>query len=155
MKFSQNGEKMLIQIEGFKESSYLDSAGHPTIGIGHKINAGEYFTTLTESDAVALMRKDVAPIETFINNYLPKITQNQFDALVIFIFNIGPPAFLNSSVFRDIKDKKFEEATKPWAKWINITKKVKDPATGEMVKKLFPVNGLIQRRAIEIGLFNA
>lgn len=155
MKFSQNGEKILIQIEGFREKSYLDSAGHPTIGIGHKIKPGEYFTTLTESEAVELMRKDVAPIETFINNYLPKITQNQFDALVVFIFNIGQTAFLNSSVFSDIKDKKFEEAVKPWAKWINITEKVKDPKTGELRKKLVPVKGLIGRRAIEIGLFNA
>lgn len=141
--------------EGFRSAPYLDKAGHWTIGIGHKIKPGEHFTTLTEAEAFQLMKRDIEPIETFINNYMPKITQNQFDALVIFIFNIGLTAFLNSSVFSNIKDKKFEEATKPWAKWINITQKVKDPQTGEMVKKLIPVEGLIKRRAVEINLFNS
>jgi lysozyme len=155
MKFSQKGEKLLINEEGYKNEPYLDVAGHWTIGIGHKIKQGERFTTLTDAEVIQLMKKDIEPIECFINNYMPRLTQNQFDALVIFIFNIGAPAFLNSSVFSIIKDKKFEEATKPWAKWINITERVKDPKTGEIVKKLIPVEALIKRRAVEIKLFNS
>jgi lysozyme len=155
MKFSQKGEKLLIQQEGYREAPYQDKAGNPTIGIGHKIQPGERFTTLTLDEAVQLMRRDIAPIESFINNYMPKVTQNQFDALVVFIFNIGSGAFLNSSVFSFIKDKKFEEATKPWAKWINITEKIKDPTTGQIIKKLVPCDVLIKRRALEISLFNS
>jgi lysozyme len=164
MKLSQKGEKTLIQEEGFKSEPYLCSAGKPTIGIGHRIKAGERFTTLTFDQAIQLMRQDIAPIEAFINNYMPKLTQNQFDALVMFIFNIGETRFLNSSVFSYIKDRNFEEATKPWAKWINVTEEVKDPVTGEKVKdpvtgeinkKLVPVEGLIKRRAVEINLFNS
>lgn len=154
MKFSQKGEGALKKAEGFSEIPYLDKAGHLTIGYGHKVKPGEYFRAITTEQATDLMRKDVAPIEGFINNYLPKVTQNQFDALVMFIYNIGATAFLNSSVFSNLKDKKFEEATIPWAKWIHVTEKVKDPATGEIVKKLIPVEGLIKRRAVEIHLFN-
>lgn len=154
MKFSQKGEKILKEVEGFLEKEKLDDGGWSTIGYGHKIKAGEYFTTITPEIGIKILHNDVVTIESFINHYLPRVTQNQFDALVIFIFNIGITAFLNSSIFMNIKDKKFEEATKAWAKWINITKKIKDPETGEMVKKLVPVSWLIRRRAIEINLFN-
>lgn len=157
MKFSKKGEDILIGLEGFSPIVYADSAGHDTIGYGHKVKAGETFNQITKEQALNILRADISEsqAESFINNYMPSLRQNQFDALVIFIFNIGKTAFLNSSVFQDIKDNKFEEATKPWAKWINITKKEKDPKTGQVVKKLIPVEGLIKRRAVEITLFNA
>ena len=155
MKFSKKGIEILKDLEGFSEIVYQDSAGYPSIGIGHKLKPGETFNRVTETQAINILMQDVSPIESFVNNYMPKLLQNQFDAIVIFIFNIGMTAFLNSSVFKDIKDKKFEEATKPWSKWVNITKRIKDPETGELVKKLIPIEGLVRRRAIEINLFNA
>lgn len=154
MKFSQKGEKILKEAEGFIAHVKPDRAGNPTIGYGHKVKAGEYFSIISPEEGERILRADVAPIEALINNYLPRVTQNQFDALVIFIFNIGATAFLNSGVFSNLKDKKFEEATKPWAKWIHITEKVKDPHTGEIIKKLVPIAGLMNRRAIELKLFN-
>lgn len=156
MKFSEKGVSLLKEIEGFEPEPYLDSKGCATIGYGHKIKRGELFTRITEKEADLLLRKDVEPIEKFINVHLKTlVTQNQFDALVMFIYNIGETAFLNSNVFQDLKERKYDEAIKPWAKWINVSKQVKDEQTGEMVKKLFPVQGLINRRAKEIQLFNA
>jgi GH24 family phage-related lysozyme (muramidase) len=156
MYFSDKGIEELKGIEGFRSKPYIDDAGYATIGYGHKIKKGEMFTSLTEMEADQLLRRDAAPIEDFINDHLDTlVSQNQFDALVIFIFNIGQAAFLNSSVFQDIKEKKYAEATKPWAKWINISKFIKDDETGEVVRKLIPVQGLINRRAKEIQLFNA
>ena len=155
MKFSEKGVEVLKDMEGFKANPYLCSAGDATIGYGHKIKKGEVFTRLTETEADQLLRKDVEPIEKFINVHLNvPLTQNQFDALVMFIFNIGGGAFLGSSVLQDLKVGKYEEATKPWAKWINVSEFHKDQTTGQMVKKLIPVQGLINRRAREIELFN-
>jgi len=155
MKFSAKGQDKLKKFEGFLNVEAPDRAGYPTIGYGHKIKQGERFGIISEQTALTIMLEDVSPLEEFLNNYIgKKLTQNQFDALIIFMYNIGDTAFLNSSVFRDIKDGKMEEATVPWAKWINITKKEFDPKTGKIVKKLIPVKGLLNRRLQEIQLFN-
>jgi lysozyme len=155
-KFSQNGQDKLKLIEGFVSAVTKDLAGYPTIGYGHRVKPGEKFGVISEAAALKIMMEDVAPFEGFLNNYIQKrLTQNQFDALIIFMYNIGDTAFLNSSVFQHIKDGLFEEATIPWAKWINITVKEVDPETGGEIKKLVPVQGLINRRLKEIQLFRS
>lgn len=154
MQFSEEGEKNLMDMEGFVSEPTPDLAGHSTIGYGHKIKVGEKFGKITKPQALDLLRKDVKPIGELLNNYLPiGLKQNQFDALVIFIFNIGQTGFLNSTVFKDIKEKKFEAATIPWRRWINISKYEKDKETGETKRILVPVKGLINRREREIELF--
>lgn len=156
MKFSGKGVGILKGLEGFKPKPYFCSAGKPTIGYGHKIKKGEVFTILTEEEAEHLMRDDVEPIVKFINVHLDTlITQNQFDALVMFIFNIGETKFLSSSVFENLKSRKYDEATAPWSQWINVTAEVVCKETGEKIKKLIPCDGLINRRKMEIQLFNA
>jgi len=157
MKFSEKGQDKLKQLEGFLPVLTADGAGYPTIGYGHKAKPGEnWYGIISKEKASSIMMQDIAPLEGFLNNYInPKLTQNQFDALIIFMYNIGVTAFLNSSIFQDVKAAKFEEATVPWAKWINITKKEIDVKTGEMIKKLIPVKGLINRRLQEIQLFRS
>lgn len=155
MNFSKKGFILLKPLEGFKQKIYMDSSGNPSIGYGHKIKKGETFKKITEQEGEYLLRQDIAPVEKFINVHLNTIiTQNQFDALVIFIYNIGATAFLSSQVFEDLKNKKYDEATKPWSKWVHITKYEKCISTGERIKKLIPVEGLISRRETEIQLFN-
>lgn len=156
MNFSKKGLNLLKFLEKFEWKPYPDSAGNQTIGYGHKIKKGEAFITLTVPEAENLLKQDVAPIEKFLNVHLKTlITQNQFDALVIFIFNIGEAAFISSHVFEDLKNRRYDEATKPWSKWINITKYETCASTGERIKRLVPVEGLIHRRQTEIQLFNA
>lgn len=156
MKFSDKGIELLKREEKFEWKPYKDRAGHLTIGYGHKLKKGEFFTTITEEEAHQLLTQDVEPIVKFINVHVKTlIGQNQFDALVMFIYNIGSTAFLNSTVFEDLKNRKYDEATVPWAKWINITVEEACKETGKMIKKLVPVDGLIKRRRTEIQLFNA
>lgn len=156
MKFSDKGIALLKREEKFEWKPYKDSAGHLSIGYGHKVKKGEFFTTITEEEAHQLLTQDVEPIVKFINVHVKTlIGQNQFDALVMFIYNIGPTAFLNSTVLQDLKRRKYDEATVPWAKWINITVEEVCKETGKMIKKLVPVDGLIKRRRTEIQLFNA
>lgn len=156
MKFSDKGIETLMRLEGFEPKRYKDLGGHWTIGIGHKIKQGESYSTITREEAIYILKQDVEPIVKFINVHLNTlVTQNQFDALVMFIFNIGVEKFLSSSVFEDLKSRKYDEATVPWAKWINVTKEVVCEETGKKIKKLVPVDGLINRRKMEIQLFNA
>ena len=154
MKFSNAGQALLMDIEGFREKPYKDLAGHPTIGFGHKIKPGEVFDTINRNTGIMIMMEDAKPFENFINYYVPVyFTQNQFDALVIFLFNIGEDKFSKSTVYTNLKLGHFEEATIPWAKWINVSEWVIDPETGIEKKVLVPVSGLIKRRQREIELF--
>lgn len=154
MKLSNAGQEMLMDLEGFINIPTPDLAGHLTIGYGHKIKPGERFNTITKGTGILLMMEDVKPFENIINNYMPvQLSQNQFDALVIFVFNIGESAFLNSTVYKDIKLGNFESATIPWERWINISKWETDVETGIKKKILVPVQGLINRRQREIELF--
>lgn len=154
MKFSNAGHALLMDMEGFRDKPYRCSAGHLTIGYGHKINPGEVFDTITKGTAIMIMMEDAKPFENFINNYIPvDLTQNQFDALVIFLFNIGEDRFSKSAVYTNLKLGHFEQATIPWSKWINVSEWVIDPITGIEKKVLVPVGGLITRRKREIELF--
>lgn len=154
MKFSNEGQALLMDIEGFREKPYLCVAKKWTIGYGHRIKPGEVFDTITKGTAIMIMMEDAKPFENFINYYIPvEFTQNQFDSLVIFLFNIGEDKFSKSTVYTNLKLGHFEEATIPWAKWINVTKTVVDPVTRIEKKVLVPVDGLITRRQREIELF--
>lgn len=97
MKTSSAGIDKIKQYEGLRLTRYLDSAGLPTIGYGHLIVAGENFTTITESFASMLLIKDLESAEAKVKKYVgTPINQNQFDALVSLVFNIGTAAFKNA-----------------------------------------------------------
>jgi len=156
MILSDEGEELLKHLEGYKEKPYLDSGGRASIGYGHMIRKGELFTSISEQEATNLLLLDIEPIEDFLNENLRSIiTQNQFDALVIFIFNIGIEAFSESHVYEYLKNRQYEDALDYWAKWINVSQMVKPKGGGKPIKVFKPVSGLINRRAAEIDLFNA
>jgi type VI secretion system secreted protein VgrG len=73
-----------------------------TIGYGHLVSAGEwikYKSGIAEMQADDLFRADVAPFERAVGEVISTgLQQYQFDALVIFCFNIGIEGFRNSKV---------------------------------------------------------
>lgn len=124
MKLSSQGRKMLIMLEGVKTSTgeilsyidhnrhdyvpYQDTKGHWTVGVGTLIDTDEekekYLgKILTAPEVEALLSAELIRFEKVVN-YLVKvpITQEQFDALVIFAFNVGHNAFAVSWLLRDI-----------------------------------------------------
>ena len=91
MKISEKCKKLLIDFEGFRNDAYDDGFGSLTIGIGHcdaDVYKGEH---LTDREIYALFYKDIERFERNVNyyDYKYKWTQNEFDALVSFAFNIG------------------------------------------------------------------
>ncbi len=98
-KISENGIHHLANSEGKRNSAYLDSRKLPTIGIGHLIKPGEKFpAVMTDAEVYALFRYDLIRFESAINSAVKvPLTQNQYDALVSFAFNIGVSGFLGSS----------------------------------------------------------
>lgn len=150
MNFSKHGEELLKQWEGCILHIYPDSSGKPTIGIGHlltkdEIANGKFKSGITLDEAFALLEKDILPAIDDVNKHVTQsLNQNQFDALVIFTFNIGTHGFDTSSALQAINEKHFDEVPDDMRKWNKITK------NGQHVVD----EGLVNRREKEIELWN-
>jgi lysozyme len=140
---SQQGLDLIKRFEGFSPEPYYCSAGKRTIGYGHVIKKGEDFCLpLTLDEANSILNQDVAYVVMLINRLADReLTQNQFDALVSFVFNVGGKAFENSTLLRLLRAGDDEKAAAQFARWVY--------AGG---KKL---PGLAARRAEEAQLFQS
>lgn len=90
MKISKRGLEMIKSFEGCRLSAYRDSVGVLTIGYGHTSGVTEGMT-ISQERADALLLEDINKYERNVMswNYLYNWSQNEFDALVSFAFNIG------------------------------------------------------------------
>lgn len=145
MHIGTAGIKLIEAKEGFKEKMYYDAVGLPTIGYGTLIDTKEeeYLKTktITRLEAEELLKKDVTKFEQTVNNCVKvPLTQNQFDAILCLVYNIGPTNFRSSSVLASINSKDTaENIKKNWAKW--------NKGDGKVLK------GLVTRRQEELALF--
>ena len=102
MKTSPQGITALKNREGYRLNSYQDTRGIWTIGVGHtgpEVGPG---ITWSNAQVDAALASDLAWAENEVNRcVLVPLTQNQFDALVSFTFNIGKTGFDHSSALRD------------------------------------------------------
>jgi lysozyme len=139
-EYSDNGLALTKSFEGLRLTAYQDCGGVWTIGYGHTgtdVHAG---LTITEAEAEALLRADVAEAVTCVNRAVNvPITQNQFDALVDFCFNCGRGSLLQSTLLRKVNIGDFAGAAEQFALW--------DHAGGKVVE------GLVKRRTAEAELF--
>ena len=139
MKLSQAGVELIKRFEGLRLTAYLDAVGIPTIGYGSTegVPMGQ---KITESEAEALLRKDLVRFEKAVNDHVKvKISQNQYDAMVSLAFNIGASAFAKSTLVRVLNEGGYAEAADQFLRW--------DKARG----KTLP--GLATRRQAERKLF--
>ena len=104
-KLSVKALALSKSLEGCKLTAYQDSAKVWTIGYGHthNVKAG---MKITQQQADEFLKQDVAKFEQGINQTLrefgTKVTQHQFDALVIFSFNVGLRAFQKSTMAKKL-----------------------------------------------------
>jgi len=144
MQTSQTGLALIKKYEGFSAKTYLCPARKPTIGYGHLIKTGEKFppSGITEEVADDLLKQDVGVAENAINELVTaELTQNQFDALASFTYNLGAKSLEKSSLRRLLNQGEMELAAAEFPKWIF--------AGGTRQ------NGLVQRRKAEMRLFLA
>lgn len=121
MKISNSGLQKIIQREGVFLHTYKDSVGVLTIGTGHTSAAGPPKVTagmvITKAQNDSILLADLAPIEKQINNAVKvPITQNQYDALVSIVFNVGP-GFLKSTAMRLLNKKDYKGAANAIMLW--------------------------------------
>ena len=125
MKFSDNGLELLKTLEGFRAKPYADSGGKMTVGYGHLIvpgdgvgGSGDVITTLK---ATELLSGDVGRTVGAVNNGVTSIIiQNQFDALVIFAYNVGTGAFGSSTLLRMLNAGDVQGAAEQFLRWDRV-----------------------------------
>ena len=140
MKTSAKGIAFLKLREGFRSKVYNDTGGVATIGYGHMVLPGEKFDSLSIQEATALLYKDINIAESCVNNFVKvQLNQNQFDALISFIYNLGCSAFKGSTLLRLLNAGDYEGAANQFQRWSNDNGKF--------------VSALLKRRMLEKQLF--
>lgn len=119
MKFSAAGMELLKRSEGFRSRVYLDPAGYPTIGYGHRLVHPESFVNgIGELQAARLLAGDVVEAEQAVERLVKvPLTQGQFDALVDFCFNLGEGRLAGSSLLEDLNAGRYDEAREQLLRW--------------------------------------
>ena len=155
MKISQKGLELLKKWEGCILKQYPDQAGLPTIGIGHLLTKSEltsgkifikgapvkYANGISKEQALDLLDQDLDPAEGAVNDgVIVELTQDQFDALVSFVFNCGTGAFHGSTLRKELNQGLYANVPFQLRRWNRAGGKVCD--------------GLIVRRRQEIRLWN-
>lgn len=155
MRIDQAGIDFIKAAEGVKPFVYLDVAGLPTIGAGHlltkdelasgKIVVGEYAyrydNGLSDRLIDLLLMQDLGIAETAIQNHVKvDLDQNQYNALVSFVFNIGTGAFGKSTLLKLLNSGLHSKVPIQMRRWIF--------SGGQQIR------GLKNRREKEIALWS-
>lgn len=119
MKVSDAGVKLVKEFEGFVSRPYRDIVGVWTIGYGHTSGVGPNTRPLTEKQASELLKQDLdKKYGPPVNALKLPINQNQFDALVSFVYNCGPGAIAGSTgVGRALRAHQWDLAAKRLLDW--------------------------------------
>lgn len=142
---SQRGLDLIGQFESCAFDLYVCPAGKRTIGYGHVLRPSEKFTHITMEQAKTLLIADCNIAEIYLNsvNLPAPLNQNQFDALVCLVFNIGVGNFDQSTLLKRLKQGELPLAAEQFLVWNKIR------VNGELVFS----RGLHRRRCMERELF--
>jgi lysozyme len=146
MNPSQNCINLIKQFEGYRTKAYLDAVGVPTIGYGStmwndgkKVQLGE---TITLEGAGLLLYWEVNRKAVILDSLI--LTQNQYDALTSFIYNIGSGAFSKSTLFKKVKANPSDPVIRnEFLKWNK----------GRVNGVLVELKGLTRRRNAEADMY--
>lgn len=147
MKTSDDGLKFIALAEGNVLRIYKDQAGLETIGVGHLLTeddkkSGRFKDGITEEQSIELLRHDVTLAENAVTSLVKvPLTQNQFDVLVDFVFNLGKGALQSSTLLKKLNAGDKASVPAEIMKW----NRVRNPKT----KKLEVSKGLTRRREKE------
>lgn len=153
MKTGDTGLNLIKAYEGLRLSAQSEpvpgvaagdrEAVNWSVGYGHKSTAAAGMT-VTEREASRLLQDDIKPIEDLIRTTVrAPLNQNEHDALVSLIFNIGEENFRRSTVLTKLNDGDKLGAAEAFERWSRAR------VDGKLVK----LDGLVRRRAAEKSLF--
>ncbi|MDO9334996.1 MAG: glycoside hydrolase family protein [Caulobacter sp.] len=140
---SKAAVELIKKFEGYRSKAAQLPDGRWTIGFGHTLTAREG-AQVSEQDAEALLLYDLIAVAHAVNEQtFTPLTQNQFDALCCFAFNVGIDNFKRSSVLRRVNEGSLLQAACAMEMWR------KADFEGERIV----VDALVRRRSAEKTLF--
>lgn len=141
MTISENGLAMIRHWEGCELDAYQDGGGVWTIGVGH--TGADVYAGLTwsQAQADATLASDALEVaqDPVCELVAVPLTQNQFDALCSFTFNLGSGNLSTSTLLRTLNAGDYPGAQAQFPRWNQIAGK--------------PSQGLTNRRNAEANLF--
>ena len=133
------GLALIKKFEGCELKAYQCSAGVWTIGYGHTKDVVEGME-ITQEQAEQMLVDELHEYESYINKYVTvALSQNQFDALVSWVYNLGPANLTASTMLKVLNSGEYEDVPAQMKRW--------NKAGGEVL------NGLVRRREAEALLF--
>ncbi len=139
MKTSGEGIALIKKFEGCELNAYQCSADVWTIGYGHTRGVIEG-DTCTKDDAEKILIDDLVEFEGYVNDLVDtELTQNQFDALVAWTFNLGPTNLKSSTLLTRLNSGDLDDVPHQIKRWNKAGGKVLD--------------GLVRRREAEALLW--
>ena len=142
-KISPAGIELIKSFEGYRRRAAQLPDGRWTIGYGHTKSAREG-AEVSEADATALLLYDLMAVTSAVNDLsFTPLTQNQFDALVCFAFNVGVETFRKSTVLRRVNEGSMLQAACSFEMW----------RKAEFEGERIVVDALVRRRSAEKALF--
>lgn len=144
MKVSAAGINLIKEFEGVRLKSYKCPAGVWTIGVGHTSAAGPPVVKpgmeITNAQATKILAQDLVQFEDGVEAAVKvPLTQNQFDALVSFTFNVGLGAFQKSTLLKKLNAGQYDAVPAELMKWTKAGGK--------------ELPGLVRRRRAEAALW--
>ena len=119
MNISDKGLAVLKLREGSRNKAYKDVKGIWTIGVGHTGPEVQEGLVWTDQQILDVLKQDVKVAEQGVtDNVRVALSQNQFDALVSFIFNVGVKAFRRSTMLKYINVGEFGLAAQQFDRWV-------------------------------------
>jgi lysozyme len=136
---SETAYALIRRWEGLRLRAYWDN-GQWAIGYGHRGPDVKEGMTITQAQAEALLRQDVAEVETVIRSAVRvPLTQAMFDALVSFVYNVGAGAFRTSTLLKKLNAGDYAGAQQEFLRWVYAGGRVS--------------SGLVARRQEEAAIF--
>ena len=139
MNISQEGLDLIKKFEGCELKAYQDSVGVWTIGYGHTKGVEEG-QEITQDEAEDMLASELDEYEGYIRDMVEcDLEQCQFDALVAWVYNLGPTNLRSSTMLKRLNKKDFDDVPNQIKRW--------DKAGGKVLA------GLVRRREAESLLF--
>ncbi|MFN6991805.1 MAG: lysozyme [Fervidobacterium sp.] len=131
-------KELIKKFEGLRLKAYKCPAGIWTIGYGHTKGVTKGME-ITQEQAEKILENDIAEIAEQIKKLGLQLNENQFNAILSFVFNIGIGKFAGSTMCRLLRQKNYKDAGNEFYRWCYAGGKV--------------LEGLKKRREAERELF--
>ncbi len=146
LTLSPKGIEVLKSLEGLRLKAYRDQAGIWTVGYGQTAGVGPKTYLKSEQAAHDALVRALPEYERAVRELVKvPLEQHEFDALVLFVYNLGRGALYRSSLLMFLNSGHKDKAAREFPRWVKVR-------IGDTTQTS---NGLVKRRAIEQGMFKS